>query len=56
MENASIQQESILFKQADDQNSEDDEDVDKLVDQLKNEEDVIALGETKIEEAAKSPP
>ena len=40
----------IIRQQAEDPNTEDDEeDVDMLVDKLKNEEDAIKMGETKME-------
>lgn len=57
LENASIQQESMIIRQqAEEHTTEDDEeDVDLLVDQLKNEEDGIKIGETKMEERTPAP-
>ena len=46
----------IIRQQAEEHTTEDDEeDVDLLVDQLKNEEDGIKIGETKMEERTPAP-
>ena len=45
-----------MRQKAEEQNTEYDEDVDHLVDQLKNEEDTLAIGEVKEEETEEKPP